>query len=182
VLILFLGISIESREYPGQVEIMSMNENELRKVMRNWTSGVSVVTSHYEGIDHGMTVSSFTSVSLKPPLVTISLMNSSRTFELVRHARNFGITILSKDQAEISKVFASQESASEDRFAGIETFKLTTGALMIKNGLANIDCKVSEILDFGTNSLIIGEVIATEIGNKSKPLLYFNQQYHQLQD
>ncbi|MFN2211595.1 MAG: flavin reductase family protein [Anaerolineales bacterium] len=161
---------------------MSINENELRKVMRNWTSGVSVVTSHYEGINHGMTVSSFTSVSLNPPLVTISLMNSSRTLELVRRGRNFGITILSINQVEISRVFARQESVSEDRFAGLETFTLTSGALMIKNGLAHIDCKVSEILDFGTNSLIIGEVITAEIGNKSKPLLYFNQQYHQLQD
>jgi flavin reductase (DIM6/NTAB) family NADH-FMN oxidoreductase RutF len=161
---------------------MPLNENQLRLVMRKWASGVSVVTSQFEGIKHGMTVSSFTSVSLIPPLVTISLMKSSRTLELVRLSRSFGITLLTTQQEEISKIFAGQVSESDDRFSGIDTFTLLTGAPMIANGLAFFDCKISDILNFDTNALIIGEVVATKLGDQSSPLLYFDQRYRELQD
>ncbi len=161
---------------------MPLNENQLRLVMRKWASGVSVVTSHFERIKHGMTVSSFTSVSLTPPLITISLMKSSRTLDLVRQSGSFGITILTRQQEEISKIFAGQVSESDDRFSGIDTFTLLTGAPMIANGLAFFDCKISEILDFDTNTLIIGEVIATKLGDQNDPLLYFDQHYRELQE
>ncbi|MCJ7537386.1 MAG: flavin reductase family protein [Anaerolineales bacterium] len=161
---------------------MAIDQDQLRMVMRQWSSGVTVVTTHFQGIDHGMTVSSFTSVSLDPPLVTISLMKNSRTHDMVIGSASFGITILSSDQVEISKVFAGQVSDSENRFSGIETIKFITGVPMLKDGLAFFDCNVSKVYDFATNSLIIGEVIAAEVGGKGSPLLYFNQRYHLLQE
>lgn len=161
---------------------MSIDQTQLRKVMRRWTSGVSVVSTHYQGKDHGMTVSSFTSVSLNPPLVTISLMKDSRTLEMIVRSNSFGITILSRDQVEISKIFAGQIEDTEDRFANIDTIRLVTGSPMVKGGLAFFDCEVSQVNDFATNSLIIGEVIAAELGEQNRPLLYFDQQYHQLQE
>lgn len=161
---------------------MSIDQTQLRKVMRRWTSGVTVVSTHYQGKDHGMTVSSFTSVSLDPPLVTISLMKDSRTLEMIKRSDSFAITILSSDQVKISKVFAGEVADSENRFEGIDTLKLVTGSPMVKGGLAFFDCKVSEVYDFASNSLIIGEVIAAEIGEESRPLLYFDQRYHQLQE
>lgn len=161
---------------------MPIGQEKLRTVMRQWTSGVTVVTTQYQGIYHGMTVSSFTSVALDPPLVTISLNKDSRTHNLVMRSSIFGITILSKDQVEISRVFAGQVPDSDDRFAGIESIALVTGAPMIAGGLAFFDCRVSQVNDFHTNSLIIGEVIAAEVGEQENPLLYFNQQYHLLQE
>ena len=161
---------------------MSINQNQLRKVMRRWTSGVTVVAVSHNGRMHGMTVSSFTSVSLEPPLVTISLMNDSRSLDMIARSKSFAITILSNEQTEVSKVFAGQVGDDEDRFAGIETIKFVTGSPLIKGGLAFFDCKVFEIYEFATNSLIIGEVIAADIGENEKPLLYFDQQYHQLQE
>lgn len=161
---------------------MSIDQTQLRKVMRRWTSGVTVVSTHYQGKDHGMTVSSFTSVSLDPPLVTISLMKDSRTLEMIKRSDSFAITILSSDQVKISKVFAGEVADSENRFEGIDTLKLVTGSPMVKGGLAFFDCKVSEVYDFTSNSLIIGGVIAAEIGEESRPLLYFDQRYHQLQE
>jgi flavin reductase len=161
---------------------MSIDQTQLRKVMRRWTSGVTVVSTHYQGKDHGMTVSSFTSVSLDPPLVTISLMKDSRTLEMIKRSDSFAITILSSDQVKISKVFAGEVADSENRFEGIDTMKLVTGSPMVKGGLAFFDCKVSEVYDFTSNSLIIGGVIAAEIGEESRPLLYFDQRYHQLQE
>ena len=96
--------------------------------------GDMVWRAHYHGKDHGMTVSSFTSVSMDPPLVTISLMKDSRTQSLVIQSASFGITILSSAQVEISQRFAGQIPDTDDRFAGLETFNLDTGAPMLKSG------------------------------------------------
>lgn len=161
---------------------MSISHNQLRKVMRKWTSGVTVVSVNHQGIEHGMTVSSFTSISLDPPLITISLMNDSRTLELITGSNTFAITILSSDQMEVSTVFAGQIGDDADRFAGFEIKRLASGSPVIMGGLAYLDCEVFEMYEFASNSLIIGEVIAADIGELGKPLLYFDQQYHQLQE
>ncbi len=162
--------------------MVKADQDQLRLVMRQWTTGVTVVSTQYQGIRHGMTVSSFTSVSLQPQVVTISLTKSSRTHDLIHSAGCFGITILSNDQQNISELFAGQTTESEDRFKGIELLTLATGAPVIKGGLAFLDCKVIAIHDFGTNSLFIGEVIAAKVGVSGKPIVYYDQQYHQLQD
>jgi flavin reductase (DIM6/NTAB) family NADH-FMN oxidoreductase RutF len=161
---------------------MPNEQDQFRMVMRQWASGISVVSTRFKKINHGMTVSSFSSVSIEPQLVTISLMKDSRTHDFVLSAKVFGITLLSETQKEISKKFAGQIPDSENRFKGIETWTLVTGSPLLKDGLAFLDCRLIEAFDFGTNSLIIGEVVATKVGNDGRPLLYYDQQYHLLQD
>lgn len=155
---------------------------QLRTLMRRWATGVTIVSTQNDGVFHGMTVSSFTSVSLDPPIVTISLMKSSRTHDMVIEAGSFGITILSSAQQAISEMFAGQSRDELHRFDGIDTITLVTGSPFVKNGLAFIDCKLIAIHPFNQNSLLIGEVLATRVGNSEKPLLYFDQQYRKLQD
>ena len=158
------------------------DQNQLRVVMRQWTTGVSIVSTQYQGNQHGMTVSSFTSVSLDPQVVTISLTKSARTHDMIQKAGCFGITILSDEQQRISELFAGQATESEDRFQGLESLTLTTGAPFIKGGLAYLDCEVIAFHDFGTNSLIIGGVKVTKVGESGKPLIYYDQRYNKLQD
>jgi flavin reductase (DIM6/NTAB) family NADH-FMN oxidoreductase RutF len=162
--------------------MVNADQDQLRLVMRHWTTGITVVSTQYQGVRHGMTVSSFTSVSLEPQVVTISLAKSSRTHDLIQSAGSFGITILSADQQNISELFAGQTTESEDRFKGLETLTLESGAPFIKAGLAFLDCDVIAVHDFGTNSLFIGEVVAAKVGESGKPIVYYDQQYHQLQD
>ena len=155
---------------------------KLRVSMRHWTTGVTIVSAQQSGNYHGMTVSSFTSVSLEPPTVTISLMKSSRTHDLVVESGSFGITILSIDQQVISERFAGRSTEDLNRFDGLDTLTLVSGAPFLKGGLAFIDCKVVAVHSFVQNSLFIGEVLAAEEGNGNKPLLYYNQQYRELQE
>ncbi len=161
---------------------MPNDQDRLRKVMRLWASGVSVVSTQYHGINHGMTVSSFSSVSLDPQLITISLMKNSRTHDFVISAGNFGITILSSNQEKLSQIFSGQIPDTENRFEGLLTWTLETGSPLLEDGLAYLDCKLTEVYDFGTNSLLIGEVVAAKVGRGGDPLLYFDQQYHLLQE
>lgn len=161
---------------------MPNEQDQFRLVMRQWASGISVVSTNHDGVFHGMTVSSFSSVSIDPQLVAISLMKNSRTHDYVISTKIFGITILSAAQKHISQIFAGEIPESENRFNNLETWTLTTGSPFLKEGLAFFDCRLMNVFDFGTNSLFIGEVVASKVGHGGKPLLYYDQQYYVLQE
>ena len=152
----------------------------LRKGMRQWASGVTVVTSHLGGERHGMTVSSFTSISLQPPLVLVSIEQGRRTHEMIEASGVFGVTILCVEQRGISDRFAGRVADGNDRFEGIQTYTLTSGVSFISGGLAGLDCKVVAALDSGDHTLFIGDVVDIFIDSGHRPLLYYNRNYHQL--
>lgn len=140
---------------------------------------MTVVTVNHQGERHGMTVSSFTSVSLDPPLIIISLQTESRTQKLVSAAGAFAVTILGADQKEISDRFAGRGSENEDRFDGIPTETFVTGAPILK-GLASLDCRVTQTFFAGMNTVFLAEVLAVRGDGEGQPLLYHDRQYWQL--
>jgi flavin reductase (DIM6/NTAB) family NADH-FMN oxidoreductase RutF len=162
------------------ITFMTLDPEKLRAAMRAWSAGVTVVTAAYEGRTHGMTVNSFTSISLDPAMITISLRGSSRTHELVTRSRAFGLTILSSEQAKISDLFAGQMPDVEDRFANLQTQTLVTGSPLIVGGLAWLDCRVVQTFDAGMNTLFIAEVVAAREENDGQPLIYHNRKYWNL--
>ena len=159
---------------------MTLDPEQLRAAMRAWTTGVTIVTASHNGERHGMTVSSFTSISLEPALITISLQAPSRTCELVNQSGAFGLTILSAEQQGLSDLFAGRVTEDSDRFTGLETETLLTGSPLIKGGLAWMDCRVVHHYDAGMNALFIGEVVAARGGGEGTPLVYHNRKYRQL--
>jgi flavin reductase (DIM6/NTAB) family NADH-FMN oxidoreductase RutF len=157
-----------------------VSADELRFAMRRWATGVTVVTSVHADSLHGMTVSSFTSLSLEPPLIMISLEISTRTHDLIQHSNNFGITVLAADQKSVSSRFSEPSTEAEYRFEGLKLFELETGVPFIEGGVAFFDCQVVAKHDAGTHTVFIGEVIAASQGQDKAPLLYFNQSYRYL--
>jgi flavin reductase (DIM6/NTAB) family NADH-FMN oxidoreductase RutF len=93
---------MESQSYPFA------DPESMRRAMRHWVAGVTVVTSIGQGIQHGMTVSSFTSISLIPPMILVSLERATRTYELVTQSGIFGVSILRLEQQLISERFAGR--------------------------------------------------------------------------
>ncbi len=155
---------------------VSLSE-QLRQAMRAWTSGVTVVTAQYNDERHGMTVSSFTSIALQPPMVIISLQTESRTHRLVSQAGAFAVTILAEDQQAISERFAGRDTEQKDRLAGLETQTLVTGAPLLEGGLAWLDCRVVQTIPVGSNMLFLAEVVAAQQRKPGKPLLYHQRRY-----
>lgn len=158
----------------------SLNSEQLRAAMRGWSAGVTVVAATHEGQTHGMTVNSFTSISLDPAMITISLQGSTRTHEMVSKSRVFGLTILSKEQAAISDLFAGRSPEVTDRFAGLQTETLVTGSPFLVGGIAFLDCRVIQTFDAGMNTLFISEVVAAKEGKAADPLIYHNKKYWSL--
>lgn len=159
---------------------MPVEADLLRQAMRFWVTGVTVVTAAHQGVQHGMTVSSFTSLSLTPAQVLISLAQNTRTHELVARSHFFGISVLANHQQEVSDRFAGRIADEHNRMDGLETFILSSGAPMIKGGLAHLDCRVVTTLGSGTHTIFIGEVLAAEYASGGDPLVYFNRAYKKL--
>jgi flavin reductase (DIM6/NTAB) family NADH-FMN oxidoreductase RutF len=162
--------------------IAARHAEQLRAAMRAWTSGVTIVTATHAGQQHGMTVSSFTSVSLDPPLIIISLQTASRTHDVVVKAGAFGVTILAASQQDLSERFASHSWTMTERLDGLETETLVTGAPFIKGGLAYLDCRVTHSIPVGSNTLFLAEVVAVRPDDHDAPLVYHDRGYHRLDE
>lgn len=152
-------------------------DEKLRAAMRAWSTGVTIVTAMDEDRKYGMTVNSFTSISLEPAIITISLRASTLTHNFVSKSRVFGLTILSAGQSHISDVFAGKTPGVEDRFAGLQTETLITGSPLIVGGLAWFDCSVVETFNIGENTLFIAKVLAASNIHDGQPLIYHNRKY-----
>lgn len=149
--------------------------------MRTWASGVSIVTAHHDGVDHGLTVSSFASVSLDPPQVLAVVAKVRRTLPLLQQSGAFAVCILAADQISISNRFASSDTEFTNRFEGLEVFRAETGAPIIAGSLAWLDCSVVDTWDVGNNIIFLGQVLAGG-AREGAPLLYWDRNYRQLKD
>ena len=159
---------------------MTLNPEQLRHAMRAWTTGVTVVTAIHEGQCYGMTVNSFTSISLEPPLISVALKKLTHTHELVEKSGEFAITILSTNQGDLSDRFAGKMPNIIDRFEGVETDKLLIDAPLLKGGVAYFNCRVVNSIPVGENTLFIAEVIAAQGTGEGEPLVYHNRVYWKL--
>jgi len=154
---------------------MTLDSEQLRQAMRAWTTGVAIVTAIHEGQRYGMTVNSFTSISLDPPLVSVTMKQLTHTHEYVQKSGEFAITILSANQVELSDRFAGKITGIKDRFDGVETETLVIDASLFKGGLAYFNCRVVNSTPIGENTLFIAEVIAARGISEGDPLVYHNR-------
>ncbi|HSQ26046.1 MAG TPA: flavin reductase family protein [Anaerolineales bacterium] len=151
-----------------------------RAALRQWASGVTVVTCEDRGFQHGMTVSSFLSVSLTPPLLLVSLQNGTRTLEMIKHAKTFSVNILHQEQKELADLFAGRKEDHGNRFSNLETLTLQSQSPLLKGSLACFDCLVQSLQEVSDHTLVIGEVIAVAVADEQAPLVYFQRNYHTL--
>ncbi|HLA05994.1 MAG TPA: flavin reductase family protein [Anaerolineales bacterium] len=161
---------------------MTLDSEQLRHAMRAWTTGVTVVTAMHDGQYYGMTVNSFTSISLEPPLISVTLKKLTHTHQLVEKSGEFAVTILSSAQNDLSNRFAGKIPDIHDRFEGVQTETLTLTAPLIKGGLAYFNCRVVNAIPIGENTLFIAEVLAVARDGEGDrdPLVYHNRVYWKL--
>lgn len=158
-----------------------------RDVLAQWPSGVTVVTTLAAPLEggspvwHGMTASSFSSVSLDPPLVSICLDKRLYSHGLILEAGLFGISVLAKDQAEVARRFAGMVE-TDDRFAGESWSTAETGVPLLDSALGWLDCRVVHAHEGGDHTIFVGEVLAGHTARKSAPLLFHSRGWGQFAD
>lgn len=156
-----------------------IDADTFRSVLGRFASGVTIVTTRDDaGVDHGMTVSAFCSVSLEPPLVLVCIDHAASTCELLRNHVRFGISILSSNQEAYSRRFATDPDTG--RFDGIAYSRGDSGVVLLDEALAHIECKVLQHHDAGDHALFVAEVERAE-PRHGRPLLYYRGGYAQLE-
>jgi flavin reductase (DIM6/NTAB) family NADH-FMN oxidoreductase RutF len=159
---------------------MTLDPEQLRHAMRAWTTGVAIITAVHEEQRYGMTINSFTSISLEPPLVSVTLKQLTHTHDLVEKSGEFAITILSTDQGNLSDLFAGKVPSITDRFEGVETETLQIDAPLLKGGIAFFNCRVINSMPVGENTVFFAEVIAAAGDGEGDPLVYHNRVFWKL--
>jgi len=149
-----------------------------KNLMAQWASGVTVVTTACDGEWQGLTVSSFTSVSLQPPMVLVCIGQELPARACIERSGAFAVSILSAEQLEWGLRFAGLLPGITDRFAGIACTTAATGSPILPDVLGWLDCRVRHVYPGGDHTIFVGEVLQGEaLEPAGRPLLYYHRQW-----
>lgn len=158
---------------------MSVNDDEFRSALGRFAVGVTVVTTRgADGVDHGMTVSAFCSLSLHPPLVLICIEKSASVYDIITAAPNFVVNVLSMTQEPLARRFSVVDI---DRFEGVGFSRATSGISVLDGVLAVLECRRAASHHGGDHTIITGEVEDARWDDSGRPLLYYRGGYAQLE-
>ncbi len=151
----------------------------LRKALGCFATGVTVVTTHTtDGTPIGVTMNSFSSVSLDPPLVLFSLARTSDQFDHFAAATNFAINILCQAQEELS----NNQAMNDDKTLASDVFRTwETGAPILNDSIAAFDCSLEERLEGGDHVIYLCRVHRAERLSEAEPLIFHRSGYAKLQ-
>jgi flavin reductase len=152
----------------------------LRQVMRRWTTGVTVVTVRGGLETRGVTINSFTSISLEPPLVLISIDHRARTHHLILASGQFCINLLDERQRALSDRFAGRRPGEHARFDDCSRQATPGGLPLLDDSLAWLDCRLYDTHAVGDHTLFIGLVVAAGTAEAGRPLVYHAGEYASL--
>jgi flavin reductase (DIM6/NTAB) family NADH-FMN oxidoreductase RutF len=159
---------------------MSVSGRRFREALRNFPAGVTVVTIRSGETLHGLTVSAFASVSPEPPLVVIMVDHQHGAHAMLeRPGATFAVNVLGEDQRELSEQFAWRPD--DERFRLGRWTTAVTGAPILEDALAWLDCTIFARQPAGTHTLYVGHVeeCGTPRGD-APPLVYWNRNYRRL--
>jgi flavin reductase (DIM6/NTAB) family NADH-FMN oxidoreductase RutF len=148
-----------------------------RDVFGHFATGVAVITSAGPAGAGGMTANAICSLSLDPLLALVCFENGARTLPIVREARRFAVNVLSSDQGDLARVFASKVPESE-KLDGV-AHHLEHGMPIIEGALAWAACDLRELLPGGDHTIGIGQIVSLGLGG-GEPLLWYRGRYRSL--
>jgi flavin reductase len=155
-----------------------IDQGAFRGALSRFASGITVVSTVTEGIDHAMTVSAFSSVSLDPPLVLVGLDKKARMREAVLSAEHWGVSVLSEAGRKASAWLATKGRPLESQLDDVAHHRGVTGVALMDEALAWLECRHHDVIDSGDHTLLIGRVVAAQVREDvDATLLYYRGHY-----
>ncbi len=149
-----------------------------RDALSRFASGVTVVSTVLDGVDHAMTASAFTSVSLDPPLVLVCSHKTSRFHEAVLQTKFWAVSILAEEGLAASAWFANRGRPLEDQLQGIDFHRASTGAALLDESVSWLECTTQASYDGGDHTILVGAVTGAAVRDSvDDPLLYYRSHY-----
>ncbi|MGZ5367345.1 MAG: flavin reductase family protein [Aeromicrobium sp.] len=156
----------------------TVDQSAFRDALGRFASGVTVVTTVLDGIDHAMTASAFTSVSLDPPLILICSHKTSRFHEAVLQSGFWGVSVLAEEGEIASAWFAHRGRPLENQLSDFPYTRGVSGAALLGDSLAWLECATTAVHDGGDHAIIVGAVTAAGVRDDiDDPLLYYRSHY-----
>lgn len=154
-----------------------LNDDLFRRACGLFATGVAVLTTRApEGAPHGITINSFSSLSLTPPLVMVAIDRDCTFLNVFEASGSYAVNILREEQLDLSIRFAQ---LPEGRFTGVSWSPGITGSPLIDGVLGSLDCRTLEVIDAGDHRVLIGEVVEVGIA-EGRPLVFFGSEYASL--
>jgi flavin reductase (DIM6/NTAB) family NADH-FMN oxidoreductase RutF len=150
----------------------------LRKAFGVFPTGVVAVAAEVDGRIVGLAASSFTSVSLDPPLVSFSIANASRTWPDLRRAVHLGVTVLADHHGGVARQLAGPVDA---RFDGLEVAASDDGAVTLADGLAQFDTSIYREVEAGDHTIVLLRLHAVEHADHAQPLVFHRSGFGRLE-
>jgi len=153
-----------------------MDARPFRRALGEFATGVAIITARGRGEDLiGMTISSFNSVSLDPPLVLFSVDRKANSLEAMLEARGFGVSVLARDQEHLSNQFAR---ALSDKWATVRTSLGHAEAPLIAGALVHFECEPYAHHDGGDHVIFVVRVLQHAVqAGEGAPLIFFRGRY-----
>lgn len=159
---------------------MSIDTGVLRKAFGQFPTGIAIVTAQDgEGGLIGLTMSSFNTVSLDPPLILFSVKNNAYSLPKMRQAGAFAVNVLSDDQSHLSDRFSRQGG---DKWSEIQYTSGVTECPLLPDALACFECRPFAQHKAGDHTIFIGEIVNYAFRDNAKPLVFFRGGYRRLLD
>ncbi|WP_322514433.1 flavin reductase family protein [Rhodopseudomonas palustris] len=149
-----------------------------KAAMRHLAGGVGIVTSGQGAERNGVTVTSVSSLSVEPPSLIVCINRSCSIMPVLRDQGTFGVNILAAGHRELADRFAGRHGVrGAERYDSGDWIELVTGAPLLSDALAAIDCTVDSIIDWNSHALVIGRVDAVQLGDGAQALVYWRGGY-----
>ncbi len=147
----------------------------LRNALGCYATGVAVITTRSATKEHvGVTVNSFSSVSLQPPLILFSLARTANVLASFQQAEHFIVNILSHRQETLSNMFARPSSAS---WTEMQYTEGENGCALFTGSLAQLECRKAQEMEGGDHRIFLGEVTRVHLHDAADPLLFYRGRY-----
>lgn len=153
-----------------------------RMIMRRVPSPVTVVTADDRGDPRGITIGSFTSASLDPPLISFNVDKEAQMYDVLLDVSRFAVHVLTDRQAHLSEHFAVPDATSEQQFGSVAYQRDEYGTPILNDVLAVLHCRKYAVYEAGDHSIFVGEVQGMKEAVGGMPVLYFDRTYRSVGD
>jgi flavin reductase (DIM6/NTAB) family NADH-FMN oxidoreductase RutF len=160
--------------------VTQLDKGSFRHAMSHFASGVTIMTTTVAGRMHGMTVSAFTSQSLDPLLILVSVERSTTMHRLVMASRAFAINILDERGEGTARFFADNARLDGPEFQQGAYQLGVTGAPILEEATAYLEATLDATLEAGDHTIMVGRVVALNVVRDAAPLIYYRSGYRSL--
>ncbi len=161
---------------------MAVDPFEFRSTIGHFATGVTVITSADGEQLHGMTANAVASLSLDPVMLLVCIDKTAHSHAAILAGKSFVVNILGEHQEAVSRLFAKHIDAEPGSLRGQGHKRGETGAPILSDCLAFMECRLVQVIDGGDHSIFLGEVVSESVNEEMRPLVFYRGGYHSMSD